>query len=112
MPNKVLKSIRWSITYIFLIPVIVCALIVWTAYTRISEYEESHYEIAKTTVSTLANEISEIINNQQRLLSLFANQEKQLIHKLAQFPENETLKEKLAQKLAEFFPEYFAFTII
>lgn len=111
MSNKVLNSIRWSITYIFLVPVIVCAVVAWTAFERIGEFESSHLKIAKSTVSTVANEISELIDNQQRLLRLFAKREQQLIHDVAQSPEDESLNIKLTEKLSEFFPEYFAFTL-
>lgn len=111
MHDKLLRSIRWSITYIFAVPVIVSVLIVWTAYTRINEFEASHAKIAKSTVSTLANEISYLIDNQQRLLKLFAKREDNLIHQLAQFPEDEALKLKLSNSLTEFFPDYFAFTV-
>lgn len=106
-----LTSIRWSIAYIFLIPLIVCAIAVWNAYVRINEFEASHHKIAQSTVSTLANEISGVIENQQRLLSVFASRENNLIRQLAQSPENEDLYAELGQKIAEYFPEYFAFTV-
>lgn len=111
MPDKLLKSIRWSITYVFVVPVIVCALIVWTAYVRINEFEASHQKIAKTTVSTLAKEISNLIDNQQRLLRLFAKHNEQLISQLAQSPDDENLQKIIIKKLREFFPEFFAFTV-
>lgn len=111
MPGKLLKSIRWSITYIFIVPVIVCALIAWTAYIRINEFEASHVKIAQSTVSSLANEISDLIDNQQRLLKIFAKREDKLIYQLAQSPGDESLKSTLTKKLREFFPEFFAFTV-
>lgn len=111
MPGKLLKSIHWAIAYIFAVPVIVSALIAWTAYIRINEFEESHARIAQTTVSSLAKEISNLIENQQRLLKLFTRQNEQLIYQIAQMPDDEKLKLALTKKLREFFPGFFAFTI-
>lgn len=109
--NELLSSTRWSIGYIILIPVIVCIFVIWNATQRINEFERAHYRIAESTTTIVANEISKQIKNQQRLLSIFAKNEEDIIHRLSLSPDNEILREQLDKKVAESFPNYFAVSI-
>jgi len=109
--NELLSSTRWSMGYIILIPVVVCIFVIWNASQRINEFESAHYRIAESTVTIVANEISKRIKNQQRLLTIFAKNEEELIHRLSASPNNELLKSKLEKKIAESFPDYFAVSV-
>ncbi len=109
--NELLSSTRWSIGYIVLVPVIVCIFVVWNAFERIGEFEHAHHQIAQSTTTIVASEISKRIKNQQRLLGIFARNEAELIHRLALSPYNEVLKIQLEKKVAESFPGYFAVSI-
>lgn len=109
--NKFLSSTRWAISYIVLIPVIVCIIVVWNAFQRINEFEQAHFRIAESTTTIVANEISKRISNQRRLLRIFAGHEKELIYRLAVSPNNETLKAQLHKKIEEAFPNHFSVAI-
>lgn len=109
--NELLSSTRWSISYIVLIPIIVCIFVIWNAFQRINEFERAHHRIAESTTTIVAHEISKRIISQRRLLAIFARNEEKLIHRLALSPDNENLKAQLDKKVAESFPDYFAVSI-
>lgn len=106
-----LTSIRWSIAYIVVIPVIISAIIIWISYQRVNDFEQAQHNVAESTVALVSKEVSELIKNQQRLVSIFTRNEHKLIERLAQSPNDVSLKEQLNQKLLEYFPNYFAFTL-
>lgn len=109
--KKFLSSTRWSISYIVLIPVIVCIIVVWNAFQRIKEFERSHHQIAESTTVVVANAISKRISNQRRLLRVFAGSEKELIYRLSVSPNNETLSAQLHKKIKEAFPHHFSVAV-
>lgn len=114
MPNqqiKLLTSIRWSIAYLVAVPVIVCAIIVWISYQRVHDFEVSQQKIAESTVLLISKEVSKVIDNKQRLVSIFTQNEHTQIEKLAKFPDDDELKAKISQKLGVYFPNYFTFTL-
>ncbi|MFK5915264.1 MAG: HAMP domain-containing sensor histidine kinase [Woeseiaceae bacterium] len=106
-----LASSHWSIAYIVLIPVIVAAFLVWNGKQRIDEFEQSHYQIAEASTTIIANKISLLIKEQQRLLKLFAKYEHELLYQISLSPEDDTLRKKLNDKVGEAFPNYFAVAI-
>lgn len=109
--NELLSSIRWSIGYIILIPVIVCIVVVLNGMQRVNEFEQAHFRIAESTTVIVANEISKRIKSQQRLLAIFAKHESKIIYQITQSPDNEKLKAELDKRVAESFPDYFAVSI-
>ena len=109
--NQFSSSTRWSISYIVLVPIIVCIVVVWNAFERINEFERSHHKVAKATATIVANEISKRIKNQQRLLSIFSKNNSELIYRLAASPFNDSIKDELDKKVEESFPNYFAVSI-
>lgn len=109
--SGVLSSIRWSIAYIIAIPVIVCVIMIWISHQRISDFENGQHDVAKSTVTLVGKEVSALINNYQRLVSIFTRNEQKLITQLAQVPSDDRLKAQLKQRLHEYFPDYFTFTL-
>jgi len=109
--NDLLLSTRWSIIYIVVMPIIVCIFASWNAYQRISEFEQAHYRVAKSTTEIVASEISKRIKERQRSLGVFAKNEEKLLHKIALSPDNEKLKKELNRKIADAFPNFFAVSI-
>lgn len=109
--TRLLASIRWSIAYIVVIPVVISAIIIWISYQRISDFEKAQYNIAESTVVLASKEVSELIKNQQRLVGIFTRNEHELIDMLAQSPNDDSLKQQLSQKLLEYFPNHFTFTL-
>ena len=90
--NELLSSVRWSISYIVLIPIIVSILMLWNASQRIHEFEKAHLQVAKSTTSIVANEISKRIKHQQNMLQVFAKTENKLIYRLSLSPDDESIK--------------------
>ena len=93
------------------IPVIVCIIMVWVSYQRIKDFEYAQHNNARSTVSLVGKEVSELINNHQRLVSIFTRNEKEIVEQLAQSPNDDDLKAQLHQKLKGYFPDYFTFTL-
>lgn len=109
--TDLLPSTRWSIVYIAVIPIVVCIFAGLNAYQRISEFEQAHYRVAKSTTAIIASEISKRIKEQQRRLNIFAKREEKLLHSIVLSPDNNALKNKLNQKVKESFPNFFAVSI-
>ena len=109
--NDLLLSTRWSIVYIVVIPVVVCIFASWNAYQRISEFEQAHYRVAKSTTKIVASEISKRIKERQRNLRVFAKREEKLLHDISRSPDNEALNKELNRKIEESFPNYFAVSL-
>jgi len=93
------------------VPVIISAIIIWISYQRISDFEKAQSNIAESTVVLVSKEVGKLINEQQRLVGIFTKNEHKLIERLAQSPNDNHLKDQISQKLKEYFPNHFTFTL-
>ena len=109
---RLLTSIKHSLIYLVLIPIVASVLVSWISYQRIKEYRDSQLSIAKTVVRSTALEISRKIKEQKKLLGIFAENERYYIKKLVSEPDNEVFEDIIAKKLRYYFPKYFAFTVV
>jgi len=89
----------------------VLVTLLWMGDKRIVSHQEYHQSVADKSSRSAAYQVSQFILERERLVSLFAKQFIGQIHKLIVDPENELLRDELTVSIAEFFPDYFAFTI-
>ena len=94
--------------YFLIINTLIVLLLAWNTFVR---FKEHHYTLAEESVRTLSHEVTGFIKEHQRLVSLFAEEYKELIEKLINNPEDDQLKSSMDKHLLRFFPQYFAFTI-
>jgi signal transduction histidine kinase len=74
-------------------------------------YIDNHQRLAERSVLSTSREIEYFINERNRYLSLFADQEKSLLSGLIQDPHNESAHQELENKINVYFPNRFAFTV-
>ncbi len=67
--------------------------------------------LAERSVISTAREIEFFINERKRYISLFADQEKELLSNLIYNPSNSGAHQKLEEKINTYFPNRFSFTI-
>ena len=74
-------------------------------------YIDNNQRLAERSVLSTSREIEYFINERNRYLSLFADQEKNLLSGLIQDPQNQSAHQELENKINVYFPNRFAFTV-
>ncbi len=86
-------------------------LLVWMAWSRFEDFERHHRTVARQTVSGLADEVSRSIAGRKRLVQLFAREQRDRLLALIRDPDSPARHQAVSEKLREYFPDYFAFTL-
>lgn len=94
-----------------LITVVIIYFLYWSAALRITDFENYHKSLAESSTTALADQVSHFISERKRLVTLFADKNKASIKALMLKPNDIDTYETLAEKVKEFFPSYFSFTI-
>jgi len=89
----------------------VAATVVWYSLDNHKSYMENHQRLADRSVVSTSREIEFFINERKRFVSLFAEQEKQLLSTLVKEPTNLSVHQTLENKINTYFPNRFAFMI-
>ena len=97
--------------YFLVINVLIILLLIWNSYVRFNDFKDHHITLAEESVKSLSNEVNGFIKEHQRLVTLFAENHRDLIKGLISDPENEKLQSTMKKHLLSFFPNYFSFTI-
>ncbi len=107
MHNKV----RASAVFVLLILLVASLLLILNGRSRYQDYREHQRQLAGRAVNAAAGEIGLQIAELKRRVSLFAQEEKTLIHGVAAQPEDDALNQRLTDKLDTHFPDRLAFTV-
>jgi len=86
-------------------------LLFWMAWSRFEDFERHHRTVARQTVSGLADEVSRSIIERKRLVQLFATEQRDRLIALIREPDSPARHQAVSEKLREYFPDYFAFTL-
>ena len=86
-------------------------LLIWMAWSRFEDFERHHRTVARQTVSGLADEVSHSITGRKRLVQLFAREQRDRLLALIREPDSPARHQAVSEKLREYFPDYFAFTL-
>jgi signal transduction histidine kinase len=89
----------------------VAATVVWYSVDNYKSHMENNQRLADRSVESTSREIEFFINERKRFVSLFAEQEKQLLSTLVKNPANMSVHQVLENKINTYFPNRFAFTI-
>ncbi|MEJ2450674.1 MAG: hypothetical protein P8047_08380 [Gammaproteobacteria bacterium] len=68
-------SFNWAISFIIFIPLVISLILSWVAYMRIHDFESNQKDIAHSTIERAGEDISNIIDENRRLVRLFASDE-------------------------------------
>ncbi len=101
----------WALVFVITAPVIISAILLWTGYVRITEFEKNHTNAAATSTRLVANEIRELLQEKKRLVKIYSEVHAKSIYELAEQPGNEALYKQHRQSLKYWFPGMFTFTI-
>ena len=86
-------------------------VLLWVAAARNDEFIRHNEAVAHQATAGVADEIARYIVNKKRLVKLFSKEQRPLLDKLIRQPDSEIYHQQLNEKLREFFPGYFNFTI-
>ena len=62
----------WALVFVITAPVIISAILLWTGYVRITEFEKNHTNAAATSTRLVANEIRELLQDKKRLVKIYS----------------------------------------
>lgn len=86
-------------------------VLVWITMTRYDEFIHHHEVVARQATTGIANEITSYIANKQRLVKLFSQEQRPLLDQLIRQPDSEVYQHQVSDKLREYFPSHFSYTI-
>jgi len=102
---------RKYIGYLLGINILVILLLLWMVKERLHEFEAYHLAIAQESTSSASRAIAGFIAEKKRLVSLFATENPGLINQHAADPYDSDIKQRLSQRIATHFPDYFTFAV-
>ena len=65
--------------YFLVINTLIILLLIWNSYVRFNNFKDYHITLAEESVKSLSNEVNGFIKEQQRLVTLFAENHRDLI---------------------------------
>lgn len=86
-------------------------IIAWSHFSRYQHFFEYHTVIAEHSTRSVARNIDEMIEQKERYTRILIEQQNRLVGALINNPNSDEIHEQLAKSVAEFFPDYFTFTI-
>lgn len=99
-----------AIPLIFILTIVI-GVVYLHAVQRQQDFIRYQNMLSQTSTEGLANQVRYIINEQKRMVKLFANQNAELLKQYAFDYENEALFNRISARIKKVFPDYFAFTI-
>ncbi|NOX91380.1 MAG: HAMP domain-containing histidine kinase [Gammaproteobacteria bacterium] len=97
--------------FIIIINLLVGGLLLWVGSSRMNELRELHDNIATESVSLVTNNVALFIQDKNRLINIFVENETGLIRQLAKSPDSDELNQQLSSRIKHYFPHFFTFTI-
>ncbi len=101
----------YPLIYVLLILLMVAGLLVWIAHTRMEDFRLYQRQVAIGSVTGAGNELSILLSELRRSVSLFAQGHKNELNELAMDPEDDAKFARVEQRLKASFPEALAFTL-
>jgi signal transduction histidine kinase len=90
---------------------IFAAVLLWVAITRYNDFVVHQTSVSQQLSSGVASRVAMIIDDKKRLVRLFANEQAGILKFLANNPDAHELHLYIEEKLHQFFPDYFAYTL-
>ena len=103
---------RHHVGYLLIMQLLVLGLLLWIGYARLLDFHQYHTFAARESSTIAADEILRFVEEKQRLVSLFRAMHQDLIQAVAREPADDVLFRRLADRVADYFPEHFTFTVL
>ena len=84
----------------------------WLADDRYEDFIDAHHASANKAVQVADMEIRAIINNKRHVVSVFAEDNRDLIFELSKYPEDVELHDELNRRIDRNIPDFFASNIV
>jgi len=81
------------------------------AYYKFKTFKQYHQKLSHKTLVSTASEIDIMLVSLRRILKLFVTQEHQLLSSLYLDPTHSVNKQRLEQKIKDYFPEHIEYTL-
>lgn len=113
MPNNQFLRLSGSLVLIYavIILLMVASILSFQAWQRSSNFRQHHLQLAVTSVTGAAEELSILFNGLQRSMRLFADEQQTLFEAITAKPDDDALWDQLEQRVHNYFPEYFGLTL-
>lgn len=113
MPAKLPDSLpgRYYSRYALVILLLVGAILAWEAWTSTRNFHDYHKNLAENSVTGTADELELLLNELQRSMRLFTDENDTLFAEIHRNPDNEAAWLLLEQDVQRHFPEYFSMTL-
>lgn len=103
----------YATVFVVLMLALVVLVLSWHGYARYSDFRSFQDVVAGEAVHGVAVDVADLVAEKQRMVNVFADLHKPLLERIATQPA--TLDDeyrKLTRLVAEFFPDYFAVSVI
>ncbi len=101
------QSLKTMISMVGMVLIIVGGF----SYLRFTDFTHNAAGIAGQSARSASSQISFRVNDLRRRISLFTNERKDALQRLAKFPSDQQALKRISDQLATHFPDYFALTI-
>ena len=98
--------LQYALVFVF-----VCVIITWFGIQRYQDYSDYHKSIAATSTQSVSVEVTRFIHEKKRLITLFVEENIDLVEKVMMVPDDDQVHETINARLKAYFPQFFAFTI-
>jgi len=99
------------VVFVVLMIILLAGMLVWIANARLDAFHQYHHDISQESALGVQAQVSRLIEDKQRMVELFADEQIDWIRALASNPDNDELRENLGELLTRYFPGRFAFSI-
>ncbi|UCE88633.1 MAG: HAMP domain-containing histidine kinase [Pseudomonadota bacterium] len=108
-----LTTVGYATVFVVLMLALVVLVLSWHGYTRYSDFRTFQDAVAGEAVHGVAVDVAALVAEKARMVNVFADLHKPLLQRIATLPETRDDEFRtLSRLVAEFFPDYFAVTVI
>lgn len=86
--------------------------LVWVAVSKYEAFKSTQFELLRGSVNTVSAKISELVNERSRVITAIAYDNRQILEKILDDPEDDERIVAFERKLSAYFPSFFAFTVV
>ena len=110
-PKQVDRPGRHYLVYVVITLLMVGILLSWQAWTRTDKFQRHHRQLAATAVTGAVDELEVLLSELRRSLRLFAHEQKPLLEKILNHPDDDAAWKQIEGRVKRHFPEHLAFTL-
>ena len=97
--------------FVVLLIMLVAGMLTWIASARMLAFHQFYVDIGHESLNGVDQQVSFYISEKRRIVETFVHDHIDQIRMLASNPDSDTYHDDLVEDLAEYFPDYFAFSL-